>query len=544
MCGTFVSRRCGAFAVLGVVAMLMIAGCGGSAAKKTETGSVSGAKESFYTGWPTGGTPVHGGQVVIDGPEAPTTFRPYDDGTGEQSVGQVYDELFELFPAEGSGSQPVLKPALASSWSLSPDKLTYTFHIRPGVRFSNGEPLTGEDVVFSLRQASAPLALSYPFTLAWKSVSLAGPMTVQLHLKKPQPSLLETLDSYVFGIMSKKAYEREGAKTFALHPVGSGPFLLKSATPGFTSVTLARNPYYWRSGQPYLNEVVFNQVESDNARILAVRSGAAAVAQQIPYAQAASLRSTPGVKMLINPVWGASYNWFNRAKAPFNEADVRLALLYATPREEIIKSVYKGLGTPANSLWGQLKYWTPKVPLIPYDLAKAKELLKKSSVPNGFSFTMDISSGESEGELLASILQSSWAQIGVHATIQSISSTSLYANFFSGKYEFAIFPPEEGFSTFFNPDAAALLYFDNHEPGWGPPASAKYVAKIEAATTASSEGRRQKLFSELQSEGYLKEALFQPIVNLVSLNLASDSLRGFVELPSTYLRMEQVWMQR
>jgi peptide/nickel transport system substrate-binding protein len=522
----------------GVVASLAVAGCGGSTAAHTE-----GAQSGFYTGWPVGGTPVHGGTVVIDGPEAPSSFDPSADGPAIQPISQVYDELVELMPGKTPGSQPVVEPALATSWTISPDHLTYIFHIRSGVRFSNGQPLTGEDVVFSLQHAEAPLSLAHTFTTAWKKVSLVGPMTVEIQLSKPQPPLIETLDDYAFGIMSKAAFQREGAKEFGLHPVGSGPFMLKSATPGFTTVELARNPYYWRSGQPYLNTVIFKQVESDNARILAVRSGAATIAQQIPYAQAASLRGDSEAKMLINPVWGASFNPINRAKPPLNEANVRRALLYATPREQIIKSVYKGLGTPANTLWGRLKYWDSKVPLYPYDLAKARELLKASSVPKGFAITIDVSAGESEGELLASILQSSWAQIGVHATIQSVSSSTLYANFFAGKYQFDVFPPEQGFDVFFNPDGIRL-YFANSEPGFGPPASAKFLAGLEEATSSPSEATRAKLFAQLQYEGYWQEALFMPVVNLVSLNLVSNSLRGFQELPSSTLRMEQAWLQK
>lgn len=528
---------------MGLMLLLAGAGCGGSGNSSSSNGSGT-TQASFYTGWPTGGTPVRGGSMTIVAPEAPTTFVPYAAGTEEQAVSQVYDELFELMPGKTASSQPEVKPALASSWSVSPNQLNYVFHIRPGVKFSNGEPLTGEDVVFSLQHASeAANSLAKPFTIGWKKVSLLAPMTVQLRLAKPQAPLTETLDDYAFGIMSKHAFEREGEKAFALHPVGTGPFVLKNATPGFSSVSMTRNPLYWRSGLPYLDEVVFKQVESDNARILAVRSGAATVAQEIPYAQAASLRSTSGVKMLIGPEWGASYNWFNRGKAPFNEAAVRKALLFATPREEIIKAVYKGLGTPANTLWGRLKYWDSTVPLIPYDLKKAKEQLAQSSVPNGFATTIDVSSGESQGELLASILQSAWAKIGVHATIRSIPSTTLYANFFAGKYEFDIFPPEEGFDVYYNPDGVRL-YFANKEPGWGPPASAKFVAKLEGATSSSSQVQRQKLFKELQYEGYWQEALFLPIVNLVSLNLVSESLRGFQELPSISLPLQQAWIAK
>jgi peptide/nickel transport system substrate-binding protein len=320
--------------------------------------------------------------------------------------------------------------------------------------------------------------------------------------------------------------------------------MMKSATPGFSTVREVRNPHYWRgNGQPYVNELVWNQVESSNSRVLAVRSGAAQIALDIPYSQVASLKATPGVRMLVAPEWGATINVFNRAKAPFNEPNVTKALLYATPREEIMKAVYKGIGEPANSIWGKLGYWSSKVPLYPYDIAKAKELLRHSSVPNGFKMTISYVSGETEGELVSSILQSAWAKIGVHANIQSLPATTLYSDFFSGKTQFIVFPPEEGFSNVYVPYFASF-YMDNTEPGWAPPVNASVVAKLERARAATSAAEQEKLYGELQYDTYFKEPVAQSIVTLASLNLVSESLHGFQMMPDTFMRLEQAWLQK
>jgi peptide/nickel transport system substrate-binding protein len=536
-------RRLGALLMAGLASLILVAGCGSSSTTSPSSSNGGGSSSaSFYTGWPTGGTPVRGGTLTVAEAEATNTLNPYEGTTGQQPTGQIFDELVELLP--GKGSEPKLEPGLATSWTISPNHLVYTFHLREGVHFSNGETVTGEDVAFSLKQTLLPTSPGQSLTTDWKRVSLAGPMTVQIELVKPQVTLLENLDTFFFAIVPKAVYQREGAKAFGLHPIGTGPFMIAHVSPGFAEIALKRNPHYWRSGEPYLNEIVFKLVESDNSRVLAVRSGAAQLGASIPYAQAASLRATPGVKMLIGPEWGASYNWFNRAKAPFNEIDVRRALMYATPREEIIKSVYKGLGTPANSPWGRLRYWDSKVPYYPYDLAKAKELLKASSVPHGFNMTIEVTGGETGGQLLASILQSSWARIGVHASIDSLSSAALSSNFFSGKYNFTVWPPLAGYSLVFDPDAAAKVYFTTSESGFGPPASKEFVAMTEKASTATDEAERARLFGEMQYDAYQKEALFMPVVDLVSLNLVGDSVRGLEVLPNTFIRMEQVWLQQ
>ena len=203
--------------------------------------------------------------------------------------------------------------------------------------------------------------------------------------------------------------------------------------------------------------------------------------------------------------------------------------------------MYKGIGTPANSLWGEVKYYDPKVPLYPYDLKKAKELLKASSVPNGFSMTISVPAGETQGELLASILQSSWAQIGVHVSIRDIPTTTLTTNFFTGKYEFTIFPPEDGWDELYAPDGI-VFYFDNAEPGFGPPAGAKVVAQLQQAVTSPSEAERRKLFEEIQYETYWQEASFMVTANLASLNLISNSLHGFQVALTSNIHMEQMWL--
>lgn len=532
-----------AIATVGLAALTLLgAGACGKSSSTSNATSISSA--GFYSGVTPGGKPVRGGTAMVDVAEVPSTFDPFLGAAQGVGAMQVFDQLFELMPGP-SESKPVLQPALVSSWTVSKDHLTYTFHIRPGVRFSNGMPLTGEDVVFSLEQDEAPTSGVITYTKTWKRVALAGPMTVQLELKRPEAALVESLDEFKFSIVPKSVFLREGAKAFGLHPIGTGPFMLKSATAGFAKFELVRNPHYWRGGEPYLHGLVFNQVESDNARILAVRSGAATVAQGIPYSQVPALRTTPGVRMLVGPEWGASNNLFNRAKAPFNEVAVRKALMYATPREEIIKSVYKGLGTPANSLWGQLKYWKSDVPLYPYDLKKARESLKASSVPNGFNMTIQVPSGETQGELLASILQSAWAQIGVHASIESVQLTSEYSNFFSGKFEFAILPPEAGFYPYFAPDGAAAWVLNNPEPGgYSPPQGSAILAKLAKGMASPSEAERTKLFGELQYESYWQQAQLMPVVNLVSLTLVGDRLRGFQVLPSTSIRFERVWLQK
>ena len=132
----------------------------------------------------------------------------------------------------------------------------------------------------------------------------------------------------------------------------------------------------------------------------------------------------------------------------------------------------------------------------------------------------DRPSGETERRLLASILQSTWAKIGVHATSSSHPVDHVVRQLLCEQVRIRLFPPEEGFDVYYNPDGLRL-YFANKEPGWGPPASAKFVTKLEEAPLRPAQAQQQTAVLGTQYKGCWQEALFLPIANLVSLNLVS-----------------------
>lgn len=539
------SRIGALLAALGSVTVLVAVGCGGSS-NNSNSGKSAQDTASFYTGWPTQGTPKHGGTLTVDVTEAPNTFAPFRPHEGIAADMAVYASLFEAVPTTGD-QPPALKPILVSSWSVSSDRRTYTFHLKEGLKFSNGQPLTAEDVAFSIEGESHAPAIGSTLMTDLKHAVAVGASTVRMELDKPEsPAVFIELmaDTVAFPIIPKHLYQSEGAAKFGQKPVGLGPFVLSGATSGNTTTTYVPNPHYLHAGQPYVEKMVINQVESDNARILAVRSGNAQVAQQIPYSQVPALKGTPGVKVLVGPLWGSSFVVYNRNKAPYNELNVRKALMYATPREQILKSVYQGIGTVPNSLFGGMKYADPHVPSYPYDIAKAKELLKHSSVPNGFNMVINTVSGETQGEQLASILQSAYAQIGIHVSIQSEQIATVFANAEAGKFDFLVFPPELGYSSFYVPDANTSYYIDNTIPQqqWEPRSKPKVLAELAAARESGNEAQREKLMGEIQYQTYYEEAFFIPIVNLVTINLVGDNVRGFQVMPSILMHWNEVWL--
>src|SRR5439155_24573662 len=165
-----------------------------------------------------------------------------------------------------------LTPWLATGYTVSADKKTFTFKLRPGVKFSDGKPLTAADIVFSIDRArtnkKGPLSF---LDFAITKLDAMNPTTVVVHLSAPWSPLLSDISAFSNGIMPAN-YGGKSEAEFLKNPVGTGPFMLSGAfTPGGSSLTLQRNPNYWQEGKPYLDAVDFLFVDNDNQRVLQLR---------------------------------------------------------------------------------------------------------------------------------------------------------------------------------------------------------------------------------------------------------------------------------
>jgi ABC-type transport system substrate-binding protein len=289
-------------------------------------------------------------------------------------------------------------------------------------------------------------------------------------------------------------------------------------------------------------------VSETNARILAVRSGSADIATAISFAQVGALEKTPGVRMLVRPQYATDPVYFNDGVAPFNDAKVRLALNYATPREAIIKSVFKGMGEPANDPLGHVQDWDPSIPPFKFDLGKAKQLLKESSAAGGFSATIIVPSGEPDAALIAAVLQSTWASLGVHIQIQALEPSSFATSLSAEKYQIGIVPDEAFGLEQYPPDVSDMTMFDYPDSGdqgsgtnWNSP---RAIQLIRQAVAAPTEAARQEFFGELQRLLTLEEAPMDVIAELPSRTLTSDAVHGFDVLEGNFMPYQGVWLQK
>lgn len=444
-----------------------------------------------------GSSPQRGGTLTIDAAESVTGLDPLGPLTsGAVQVSELYmDQLVEYAPHHVN---PL--PALAASWTITNGGRTYTFHLRPGVKFSDGQPLTAADVVFSLKRYSSPQQTIVPTCcLDWKNVTAPNARTVQLTLSRPDPLAIPYLATAEAAIYPQQYFNRVGAKGFGQHPIGTGPFELKTFTPGGT-IEMVRNPHYWRPGQPYVDGITIHSVSDSNSRILAVTSGQADVADGVPYSSAAALAARNDTYLLHAYQLNVIAMWMNAQSGPLAETAVRRALSYATDRAAIVKDVYHGYAKIANSPGPDAGDWDPSVRQLPFSLSMAKQELAHSSYPHGFPLTIQVTSGDPNSALIASILQSSFDQIGVSTSIQRLDPSNFQTAFGAGKFEMEVqtnfisdipqtdelaelFATPDGTNAYFtwykNPATAALLTRIQNTPS--EPAHSQLVAQLQQA---------------------------------------------------------------
>ncbi|WP_028922236.1 ABC transporter substrate-binding protein [Pseudonocardia acaciae] len=490
-----------------------------------------------------GGVPKRGGTLVVDQNIAPLTISAYRmmEATGtpdRQIVAQMFDQLAEYAPGQ---LEP--RPALATSWEVSPDGLSYTFHLRPGVTFSNGMPFTSADVRFTLDHARGPDSFFKDTLFATvASIETPDPLTAVVRLSRPTPSFLYSVAMVAASIVPKALVESEGAAAFNEHPVGTGPFMLQHWIKDQEAV-LVRNPTHWRTGRPYLDELKIRVTPNDNTRILNVLSGTSDAADSIPFPQIRTIDESGRATVLVGAGGDMYVIWSNNATPPFTERAVRQALAYATPVDDINTIAFGGVAPIMNTVYPKAKYWNEAAPGYPYDPGKAKALLATTSVPHGFATTINIVGTDQPSNQVAQIVQQAWATIGVTVTIQRLDHATLGARFLAGDAELSIFPPGEWANDVVVDDEFASLLFDS-------PATHNlytYLANPEAAaltrraTTTLDEAERKRLFDRLQLVTIDNPPVI-PLVYTPNRIAVGNTVHGFNDLMAgSFWRLDEVW---
>ncbi len=531
-------KRAAALGVGGSALATLLAACGSNSQP-----AASAASALKATGLSAVGTPQHGGTLRYGWNYQPiASFDPVTAGgiIGDfDSMVAVFDQL--LNTKAGTFD---LQPGLAESWEVSKDGSQYTLSLRD-VEFSNGAKVTAQDVKFSLeRWANPKLNGGYGFLSSdVAAVRVLDPRTVRITLKDRNGGFLDYLTHPTTSIVPQAVFERLGAAKFGQQPIGSGPFVLKKKLAG-QSIEFARNSNYYKSGQPYLDGIVFNYVPDDNTRILQLSTNQIDAASPIPYSQLTRARSISGTRLQIEP---ATYFFdlvVNGQKAPYTDKNVRIALNYATPRQAIVKSVFQGAAQVANGMLPVTRDWSDKVKPCPYDLELAKKHLAMSSVPNGFSAELIYVGTDTDSRQIAVILQDSWSKIGVKVSLRSLDVASLFTQFGAFNYDIALTPPDSATSDFADDQEIANLAYapqEGHFPGLAYN-DAKAAALYNQAKGTTDPALRRKLFQRLQQYGMYGDPPWIAVAYPTFRTLVRDRVQGLRIIFNGYWRLENVWL--
>jgi peptide/nickel transport system substrate-binding protein len=509
----------------------LLAACGGD--DDTAAGTTTAAG---------GGEGKRGGIFRMARNEEPLSFDPLvpsDNG----SIWVLYNMFDQLTTVNDDSSG--ISPSLAESWEISEDGRIYTFTLRQGVSFSNGDPMTADDVAFSIQRAVDPKKSAYSFLFGpVDQVRKVDDATVEISLKQPFAPLLENLNVFPASIVPKKVVEAD-PDGFAQNPVGTGPFALKEFKKG-QQTHLVRNEQYWKEGRPFLDEVIIPYVTDDNTRILKLQAGEIDAAVNIPYAQIEQIDAGDETDVQIEDLYKFEGIWLNNAKEPLDDLKVRQALNHATDKEAIIQSVLFGNAEVANHMMPKMKYWRDDVEPYAYDIDKAKQLMADSKAASGFSIPLIVPTGDSIVAQVAQIVKESWAQIGVTAEISNLDVGTAYTNFSNGNYTAGnnwyitsdVTAPDELAAIQFDYAAAAgtKSFFTNYN-------SPEATKLVNDAASATDEGARGEAFGKLQ-EVVMRDA---PMVALyftkARTGLRTD-VKDFKTVKTAWWRLEDVWLDR
>lgn len=266
-----------------------------------------------------------------------------------------------------------LKPYLATSWNAT-DNNTWEFELRKNVSFSNGDPLTAQDVKFSLEWDIKNNKKLDQLTKI-QSISVLDDHTLQIKTKEPNPILPETLHYSKAVIFSPKSIDKNGEMKV---PIGTGPFKIESYDDKVYTLIFVKNDYWW-GGKPGIDRVTFKTMEDPNTRAMAIETGEIDYTLDVPYNEIDRLNALPGINVEKFNTANEYILEMNTKNTAFSDKRVRQALSYGINREDMAKNVLFGVGRPAIGIFLPEMHWVNS-DLKPYnyDPEKAKRLLTEA----------------------------------------------------------------------------------------------------------------------------------------------------------------------
>lgn len=473
-----------------------------------------------------------------------------EDGESFKVAELLYDTLVQ-YQQETTD----IEPGLASSWESSPDGLTWTFHLRSGVRFHDGTPCDADAVVFSFQRQYDP---KHPFYkiggpyLYWVALGLGDviegvravdPATVEIKLKRPYAPLLSALAVPAFSVVSPTALQQHG-EDFKSNPVGSGPFKFVEWQRD-DRIVLERNDAYW-GGKSQLDRIIFRSIPDNATRLLELERGGIHVLEYPDPENLEAIRSNRDLVLIEKPGMTVGYIAMNTKKPPLNDVRVRQAINHAINKKAIVDSLYNGLAVVAKNpipptVWG----YNDAIADYDYNPDKARTLLKQALPRGSRELTLYALPAPRPYFLnpsqIALAVQSDLQAVGFQVRIETFEFGTYLEKVKNGDHDLAMLG---WIADYADPDN--FLYFNLDKDNAKPPAGniAFYESDtlhdvLVAGQTESDHAKRVALYRRAQ-EIVHEDAPWVPVAHAQNVVVTRTNVEGLVLNPTSWRHLWRV----
>ena len=500
-------KRLTAFLLLAALLCAALTGCGGGSTEQTPA-----EKEPSTPDAPVANEITVG--IAQDLDDSLDPHKTVKAGTREVMF-NVFEGLVKPTP-DGD-----LTPAVAENYTVSEDRLTYTFTLREGVKFHNGDTVTAEDVVYSINRCAAATETGIVQVEAFsviQNIAAVDERTVTITIAEPSNEFL----SYLTVAVLPSDYDKQDTA-----PIGTGPFKFVSRA-AQDSMVLEKFDEYW--GTPAnLDKVTLKIIENADSLMMSLQSGAIDLCSHLTSTQVAQLGDDFNVAEGTMNLVQAMY--LNNAEKPFDDVRVRQALCYAVDKQAIIDIAFDGYGSPiGSSMYPAFgKYFDDSLTnYYTKDVDKAKALLADAGYPNGFEMTITVPSNYKPHMDTAEVLVQQLAEIGVKATIQPIEWESWVSDVYAGRqFQSTVVGVDASTMT-----ARALLerFTSTYGKNFINYNSADYDALFQQVLSSSDDAEQTALYKQMEAN-LTENAANVYIQDLADLVAVRKGLEGVTFYP-------------
>ncbi|WEY38593.1 ABC transporter substrate-binding protein [Paraburkholderia sp. SUR17] len=498
---------------------------------------------------------------------SPAGFDPAQYTTGVDFTANTFTVYNRLVEFERGGTK--VEPGLAEKWDVSPDGKTYTFHLRKGVKFQTTSffkptrEFNADDVVFTFERMldpNQPFHKAYPVQFPYftdmgldkliAKVEKVDPYTVRFTLNEVNAPFIQNLAMEFASILSAEYGDQllkaGKAADINQYPVGTGPFIFRSYTKDAT-IRFDGNPDYWKPGAVKISKLIFSITPDASVRVQKLKRNECQVMSYPRPADIAPLKAESGIAMPSQPGFNLGYLAYNVEHKPLDKVEVREALDMAINKKAIIDSVYQGAGQAATNPMPPTQWsYDKNLKAAAYDPEKAKALLAKAGLPNGFEITLWAMPVQRpynpNGKLMAEMIQSDWAKVGVKAKIVTYEWGEYIKRAHAGEDDSMLIgwtgdngDPDNWLGTLLGCSAVNGNNFSKwcYKP---------FDALVQKGRETSNQGERTKAYMQAQ-QIFAQQLPFSPIAHSTVYQPVSKKVTDMRIEPLGYMRFDGVGVQ-